>query len=176
MIHCFTLLAATIGVTAAAPPAPQWHSDYGKALTQTRADDRPLLMVIDNPAKDAERLPSELLKSEEAVTALMRYDLCHVDATTKYGKKVAEAFKTEQFPYVAFVDKSGSVILHSHSGELTGDEWNDLLVKYQKGEKPVRRVTAKPVVNSSPAISRDYGQYMQQFSPRPYCAKCQRGY
>lgn len=176
MLHYLAILTAAIGVSPATPQSPEWHTDYGKALSQTRTDDRPLLMVIDNPADETARIAPELLNSDQAVEALAPYDLCHIDATTQYGKKVAEAFKTDQFPYVAFVDKSGSVILHSRSGELAGDQWNALLAKYKNGEKPVRREVNKPAVDSGPAHVYEQGSYPQQFSPRPYCAKCQLGY
>ena len=166
------ILATAIGVTTATEQ-PMWHTDYGEALQQTRSDERPLLMVIDNPSQEDERLDEELLRSAEPLGA---YDLCRVDASTGYGKKVAQAFKTDEFPYVAVIDKSGSVILHSHCGPLTSNRWTGLLSRFSKGERPIRHVVAKAVSTATSVTNRSYDQYMGQHSTRPYCAKCQRGY
>lgn len=188
MLNFITILAATVGVVAGQPAdEAQWHTDYGTALKQTRSDDRPLLMVIDQPGDTKLSLPQDLLDQADGET----YDLCHVDAGTKYGKKVAEAFKTAELPYVAFIDKAGKVILHSETGKITTDEFTSLQTKYRTGEKPVRRVAAKPVITSSPVSSyspsfepaatsfptyQSPQPYYPSASPRPYCAKCQRGY
>lgn len=177
MLQFFAILTAAIGVTAAEPTTQQWESDYRTALKQTRSDDRPLLIVIDQPATAEESLSADVLNND-AEGALADYDLCHVDASTKYGKKVADAFHAGSYPYVAFVDKSGSVILHSESGEITGETWSTLVTKYRTGEKPVKRTVAKPVVKTTTvSTTRSYDSSKQYTpSPRPYCAKCQRGY
>lgn len=172
MLHFFAILTATIGVTAAQPTEQQWESDYRAALKQTRSDDRPLLIVIDQPATQEQSLSSDVLNNG-AEGALADYDLCHVDASTKYGKKVADAFNADSYPYIAFVDKSGSVILHSETGQVTGETWTSLVMKYRTGEKPVKRTVSKPVVKTA-TVSASYKPYKP--SPRPYCAKCQRGY
>ncbi len=182
MLQLFAIVIATIGITAANPDAPEWQSDYAAALKQTRQDDRPLLMVIDQPGVADQRLSDELL-GDSADGALGDYDLCHIDASTKYGKKVAEAFKADTFPYVAVIDKQGKVILHQQAGKLSNGEWSELIGKYRDGNVPVRHVVAKPVVRTMPVstampFSPSYDSYpqYQPASPRPYCAKCQRGY
>jgi hypothetical protein len=179
MLQFFAIVTAAIGIAAADTSAPQWESDYSKALQQTRQDNRPLLMVIDQPGVAEQSLTGELL-SDGVGGALADYDLCHVDATTKYGKKVAAAFKAAKFPYVAVIDKDGKVILHQHSGKLTSSQWSEMVAKYRNGERPVQHVVAKPVVKTTPVSTAmpsydSYQQYMPS-SPRPYCAKCQRGY
>lgn len=181
MLRVFAIAAALICGTAA--NASEWQSDYAAALTETRTDKRPLLMVIDEPGV-AQRSISEALLNDTTNSALAEYELCHVDVSTPYGQKVAEAFKTKQFPYVAFIDKSGSVILHSQTGELSSSEWSELVNKYRTGEKQVQRMVAKPVVNTTPVsttmpatqVYDNYQQYLPSSSARPYCAKCQRGY
>ncbi len=179
MLQFLALLTATLGVATSESTGLEWESDYGTALKQTRQDDRPLLVVIDQPGVAEESLPESLL-SDNTEGTLADYDLCRVDASTKYGKKVADAFKTDAFPYVAFVDKSGEVILHQHSGELTSTEWTELVGKYRTGEKPTRHVVAKPIVRTSTVSTsvpvESYPSYNGYSSPRPYCAKCQRGY
>lgn len=175
MLHAVAVLTA-LGLTAAQAPSPQWQSDYATALEQTRSDDRPLLMVIDQPGQQDASLSQEVLNSN-ADGALADYDLCHVDASTEYGAKVAKAFGTTSYPYIAFIDKSGKKILHSESGKLDTAKWNELVGKYRAGNLPARVSVSKPVVTTSPVSTtvRNYDSY-QQYMPqaKPYCAKCQR--
>ena len=178
MLQYFALVAVMFGAVSTDTEAPQWSSDYATALKQTRSDDRPMLVVIDEPGV-AEKSLDEQVLTNMAGGALADYQLCHVDATTSYGKKVAEAFKAELFPYIAITDKAGKVILHSQAGEVTADEWNTMVTKYRTGALPVKHVTAKPVVESQPAsyLSPSYEQYQPYgTTAKPYCARCQRGY
>lgn len=165
MFSCVATFAAALGMVTASTSAPQWQSSYGTALEQTRSDDRPLLVVIDKPSEEGKHVGSDLLTGQDVAGLLKPYDLCRVDASTEYGKKVAAAFKTQSFPYLAFVDKSGSVILHSHTGSVSEKQWSELLTKYQTGQRPVKHTVAKPVTSSS-----------SYPTSKPYCAKCQRGY
>jgi hypothetical protein len=171
MLHYFALFAATVAVTTASAAAPQWESDYATALAETRANDRPLLMVIDEPQVADKAVSADVL-ANEADGALADYDLCHVDASTSYGAKVAKAFGAKSFPYVAFVDKDGKVILHQQSGKISAETWTNLVTKYRDGERPVRHIVSKPVIKATPVSSAS--PYMPQ--AKPYCAKCQRGY
>ncbi|WP_442482055.1 hypothetical protein [Aeoliella sp. SH292] len=171
MLHYFALFAATVAVTTASAAAPQWESDYATALAETRANDRPLLMVIDEPQVADKAVSADVL-ANEADGALADYDLCHVDASTSYGAKVAKAFGAKSFPFVAFVDKDGKVILHQQAGKISADTWTNLVTKYRTGERPVRHIVSKPVIKATPVSSAS--PYMPQ--AKPYCAKCQRGY
>ena len=120
MLASLTTVMMACALTASAPADLKWEADYGKALEQTRADDRPLLIVIDNPNADAEQAPESLVGKQEIEKSVLRkYDLCRVDVTTDYGKAVAKVFKAKTFPYVAIIDKTGSVILHSQSGPVS---------------------------------------------------------
>jgi len=176
-----------LALAAAAPHAPHWESDYGKALEQTRADSQPLLIVLDKPAADKEQLNPALLGKGQAAL-LGAYDLCRVDVTSEYGKKVAQAFGAKKFPYVAIIDKQGKVIIHSQTGEVSADAWKSTLVKYQKGERIVRHTVAKPIVIES----QNKGTYIESmpskatpvyhsaqpnyYNPPADCPSCRRGY
>ncbi|WP_425400664.1 hypothetical protein [Aeoliella sp.] len=173
MLKSLTIFTAILGLTVVNASAAEWQSDYAAALKQNRADDRPMLMVIDHPGVAEKSLSDEVINND-AEGALADYDLCRVDASTKYGAKVADAFGAKAFPYVACIDKSGKVILQSASGEITTDQWTTMVSKNRTGEKPVRHVVAKPVVRSTPVSTQSYQPYTPQ--ARPYCAKCQRGY
>ena len=121
----------------------KWQSNYMKALQATRKDDRPLLVVLDNPNKAKEAIDAEQLELEGKQGELLgSYQLCHVDVTTKYGKKVADAFHAEKFPFTAIIDKKGEYILLKKTGKLEGQEWNETLSKYKKGEEPAVEYTS----------------------------------
>ncbi len=179
MLASLTTAMAALALTAASPQAPHWEADYGKALEQTRADDRPLLIVLENTADEKQQLNVDSDKE-----LLAAYDLCRVDVSTEYGKKVAEAFKAEKFPFTAIIDKSGVVILHKQTGAVTSSSWKATLTKYQKGERAVRYTVAKPVVNeasisieaSSSSTPVYYSPQPSYYNPPSDCPNCRRGY
>lgn len=168
MLTSFLTVVAAAAIGAPAE-APQWESDYGKALEQVRADDKPLLVVVEKPGQAVD----EALMETESDGALQKYDLCRVDASTEYGQKVADAFKAKSFPYVAFIDKTGSVVLHSHQGKITESTWNSSLTKYQAGVKP--HVVMKAEVESYPVQYESSPVHYTQPSSS-YCPSCQKGF
>lgn len=190
MLANLTTVVAALALSSA-PQAPHWEADYGKALEQTRLDSRPLLIVLDNPAEEGKQLAPALTGKDQA-ELLAAYDLCRVNVTTEYGKKVAEAFKAKQFPYVAIIDKSGAVILHKQSGVVSSEAWEATLTKYKAGERAVRYTVAKPIVTTQPATTVESGVYIEStpvqstpvyYSPQPSyynppsdCPNCRRGY
>ncbi len=151
MVSFLATAAMAIGLVAAAPKAPQWQASYGKALEATRAGQDPLLVVLDKPnSKDARIEPallSEKQVSGENSKLLRPYQLCHVDVTTDYGQKVAEAFHAKNFPQIAIIDKSGSMVIFRKTGQIDQAEWEKILASHKSGERP-------------PA--------------KPYCPYCQR--
>lgn len=136
MIHFLAIATLIFSALAVTPKPLAWHADYGKALSATRSDQRPLLVVLDVPgdpkASADKKLAAEQLAQGELLKA---YRLCHVDVTTEYGKKVAKVFGATQFPFTAIIDKTGSVILCKKLGQLSDREWNETLATYQKGER-----------------------------------------
>lgn len=163
MVNFIATATLAISMMAAAPKAPQWDSSYGKALEATRAGQDPLLVVLDEPnSKDASVDPallSEDNSSSDASKLLGPYRLCHVDVTTDYGKKVAAAFHAKEFPHVAIIDKTGSVVIFRKSGQVKADEWKEILTQNKSGERSsaMTHVTLKPTGED-----------------RPYCPNCQR--
>jgi hypothetical protein len=158
----------------AATPQPRvWEPSYGKALQATRAGESPLLVVLDKPSSETARLAPELL-SEDQVSGksfelLRPYQLCHVDVTTEYGKKVAKAFNATSFPHVAIIDKTGSLVLFSKSGKMNASQWEQALTRHKNGE----RIKAQSVshVTYMPAESVIYSTFPSGGS---YCPNCQR--
>lgn len=152
---------STVGVST---DAVQWQSDYGKALEAARADSRPLLIVLDNPSDPQAAAEQDQLAAEgEQEDLLSAYERCHVDVTTEYGKRVAEAFKAEEFPFAAIIDKTGSVVLHKSAGKVSAEEWHTTLAKYQNGERSKTVQTA---------FYR--GKVTSSVQSPSYCPSCQR--
>ena len=159
MINFLATATLAISMMATAPKAPQWESSYGKALEETRAGQDPLLVVLDKPGADGAQLEPSLLSEDDASgdtsKLLSPYRLCHVDVSTDYGKKVAKAFHAKDFPHVAIIDKTGSVVIFKKTGQIKEEEWKTILTSHKSGERP--HLTMKPVSES-----------------RPYCPNCQR--
>jgi hypothetical protein len=174
------LAAATLAVSllTSTPQPLEWQDDYGKALAATRSGDQPLLVVLDKPASSDNRLDPTLLGQgtiEGQDFELLRpYHLCHVDASTEYGKEVAKVFKADSFPYTAIIDKTGSVIIFSKAGQMAGNEWQQVLKTYQAGD----RIAAAGVKHVSYKLTGDSTTSSTvapstTTSAKPYCAKCQ---
>ena len=129
----------TTSAVSTGPDAVQWQADYGKALAATRQDDRPLLVVLDVPGDPKAAVETHQFEIDgEQGKLLEAYQLCHVDVSTKYGKKVAEAFRAKQFPFTAIIDKTGSIVLTKKAGQVSSDQWQETLAKYQKGEQTTK--------------------------------------
>ena len=172
MSYLATALLA-IGAITADPQPVQWQADYGDALEATRAsDEKPLLVVLDEPQAEETRVQPALLEGKadvKEVKLLQHYRLVHIDASTKYGQKVAGVFRAKRFPHMAIIDKSGKVVLFKKSGKISSTEWNDALETHQDGV----RVAAKHVsfkLNGDSATTTSTPVY----SNPGYCPSCQR--
>jgi hypothetical protein len=171
-----TAVLAVMSVTASPQPI-HWESDYGKALEATRADNQPLLVVLDKPRAKRARLDPALLCEGSAASKenqeLRAYRLCHVDVKTKYGQKVAEAFHANAFPFTAIIDRTGSVIIFSKVGKISASQWEDMLSTHKDGNRPgstaISHVSYKmsgdsvTIEKPSTSVSND-----------SYCPSCQR--
>jgi hypothetical protein len=140
MINFLATATMAIGLVAAAPKAPHWEASYGKALEATRAGQDPLLVVLDKPNSKEARIEPALLSEDKAASEnsklLRPYRLCHVDVTTDYGHKVAEAFHAKNFPQVAIIDKTGSMVIFKKTGKIDQAEWQKILTSHKSGERP----------------------------------------
>ena len=176
MLSIWMFVAAVAAPTAQADSADAWHANYSEAVAETKQENQPLLVVFDKPGDEAEQLDPSLLSAESGAFPLDSYALCRIDATTDYGKQVAEGFKVKEFPHVAIIDKSGSIVLRRVSGDISQSEWKKVLKEHKDGARvsaPSHNV-AKPVTSTprtytptigSPVSPRSYSQ--------PYCPSCQ---
>jgi len=178
-------------------PAIAWQADYGKALEETRDEARPLLVVLDNPADKAQRLDARLLSQGPGAFPLDSYELCRIDVSTEYGKRVAEVFHATEFPHTAIIDRTGSMILRRVDGNVSNEQWKETLARYEAGisKTAATHKVSKPIVNepsttiapasySTPAQATvetsNYAVPGEVYSaPAPYCPSCplrHRGY
>ncbi|MGL4514955.1 MAG: hypothetical protein ACRCT8_17860 [Lacipirellulaceae bacterium] len=206
MLSRFVVVSSLVAFLGAAPlgalaakkgsPAIAWQADYGQALEETREESRPLLVVLDNPSNEDERLDPALVSATSGAFPLDSYELCRVDVSTEYGKSVADVFHVTEFPHVAIIDKTGSVILRRVAGNLSADQWKATLARHETGVSKTGKTYAvsKPVVNdataAAPASFATPVEYSAQpaayavpaevySAPQPYCPSCQlrnRGY
>jgi len=123
-------LAVSSGLPVNSPSSANWMSDYREAYKAAKENDRQLLVVLENPS-DPEFQPARFSKQESVDESLEPYELCRVDVSTSYGKKVANAFRATEFPYTAITDKGASNVVYRHSGKVSDDEWKTTLVTYK---------------------------------------------
>lgn len=160
-----------LSAVGAAPQPVEWEADYGDALAATRSEDKPLLVVLDQPKDEKLRVQPALLsegstKAEDA-EKLEGYNLCHVDASTEYGQKVAKAFKAKRFPHLAIIDRTGKVVIFKKSGQISATEWDNALASHRDGNRTsARRVSYK--------LSGETTDSTPVYRNNSYCPSCQR--
>ena len=119
-----TYLAIAVSLTQSTPIDKKWESDYGTALHAAQEEQRPLIVVLENPHDPAQAASKEALASGHGRPELLeKFELCRVDVTTKVGKQVAEAFGAEQFPYTAITDEKCRKIVHREVGRPAPGRW-----------------------------------------------------
>lgn len=173
MVSYLATAMMAIGVLASTPESAEWKADYGDALAETRAgDNQPLLVVLDEPqAKETSIEPALAGEGDSKVVdrkLLKHYRLCRIDASTKYGQKVAGVFKAKRFPHVTIIDKSGKVVLFKKTGNISTTELTTALEKHQDGE----RVKAKTISYNFNGDSAASSQPV--YRNNSYCPSCQR--
>ncbi len=170
-----TLAVSLLLVSQSTASAREWDSDYGRARAHAQSIHKPLLVILDKPGDARHRIePVRLVKEQptsESADLLDAYELCHVDISTEYGQKVAQAFKAEEMPYMAILDKTGRKIVYQHAGPLTGAEWQTALAAHQRGELPQASPAAHVVPTNHSYLQQPIGLYAPSG-----CTSCQRGW
>jgi hypothetical protein len=122
---------------AAVSDGAEWKSDYGDALRDARQAERPLLIVLDRPREPVSRVDQVNLVADATQAELLKpYQLCHVDVTTDYGRRIAKAFGASRFPYTAITDKTASVIIFESHDKFDAQSWVTTLASHRRGERP----------------------------------------
>lgn len=137
MRYAVLTTAFSCGFWAVCGIAAEVSGNYGDALRAAKAAGQPLLVVLDKTPRAetitrlaghaGDKLESELLDS---------YQLCHIDVTSQYGQRVADAFAANRFPQLAIIDRTASVILYRHTGPMAASQLVATLAAYRSGKRP----------------------------------------
>jgi hypothetical protein len=82
--------------------------------------------VIEDPSDVSKRMNDQVL-AVNTLEKLNGYQLCRVDASTPYGKRVAEAFGAERLPFTAITDRAVSQITYRKVGQMSSEQWTHAL-------------------------------------------------
>ncbi len=134
------LLACILGLTqlptVIAAEGQKWHSDYGLALKAAQVSGKPLLILVQEPAQ-VTPVSTNRAEQKQITQLLANYELCRIDASSKYGQDVAKAFRASALPFTAIISKDVKQQLYRHGGALETGELISVLTQYQAGVKPV---------------------------------------
>ncbi len=176
-------------VEVTTPPSTTWLDDYGTALQVARLARRPLLVVLENPHEPSERLGG-IASDDELAHLLSNFELCRVDVTTNYGRKVAESFRVSTLPYIAITDERCKSVVFRGAGKFGSQIWEKTLSQYSGASSQVafsgegaasRKVDyekaalfSHPSLDAAMAASRKSGRPLLAFVTMPGCYHCDR--
>lgn len=143
-------IMATSSMAATTTDGLSWSTHYGKAKLQATAAHRPLVVVIEDPSDASKRMDDQVLATS-TLQKLDKYQLCRVDASTPYGKRVAEAFGADRLPFTAITDREVKQITYRRVGKMSSDQWSTALTAQTR---TVRQ--SAPVYYSSPTYNRAF--------------------
>ena len=126
------VLAATTGGQSL-----EWSRHYANAKTQAAAEQRPLLVVVEDSTSPNGRFAVDQLASKKShVDLLKKYRLCRMDINTAYGRRVAEAFDADTFPMTVITDKTTQYITFRAHGSMNPELWQRTLASRAAGANP----------------------------------------
>ena len=143
----------------------EWATHYGKAKQSAQQVQRPLLIVLEDPAEPKAKFDDGKLASKAGQKELLEnFMLVRVDVSTPYGKKVKKAFRADKLPYTAITDKSAQFITFRGAGEMKPSEWTAALSRHKAGK--LAAGTVKPRTAFKPAVQSD-AQVVQPYVGQP---------
>ncbi len=119
------LAIAMLAFGATADPQPvEWQENYGESRSKPPAQRSCCWSSSTNRKRKPREFsqPARRQGRRKGSQALKHYRLVHIDASTKYGQKVAGAFRAKRFPHMAIIDKSGKVVLFKKSGKISSSD------------------------------------------------------
>lgn len=146
----FVLAAASVvsnsdSTTNQAKVELNWKKHYDVAKRNAQANQRPLVVVLENPTSTNEKIDeSKLCGLNRETISKNKFELVRVDVNTDYGKRVAAAFGATKFPYTAVTDERSIHIVYRKAGQMSDRDWRVALAKSTYGKD---KITAhKPVL------------------------------
>lgn len=161
-------VVASTGVVGNANNSPlRWHDHYGTAKSVAQQTRRPMVVVIENPRVETEKLDVQGIAAQDRrKMQTEKFELCRVNVNTVYGKKVAEAFGVSTFPHTVVTDELSKKIVFRKSGQMDPGDWTLALAKSEQA--PVEHLVQKPVIEDAnrQVIHQPAQQVVQQ--PQQY--------
>ena len=145
-------IMATSTVAVTTTDGLEWSTHYGKAKSQATVARRPLVVVIEDPSDASKRMDNEILATS-TLEKLNEYQLCRVDASTPYGKRVAEAFGAKQLPFTAITDRKVRQITYRKVGQMSPEQWASAV---DGQTRTVQRQSASVYYSSQPSYNRAF--------------------
>ena len=137
MTSCLFSVTMLVTLAGATPSDVRWLDNYGVGLEVAKASGQPLLVILDNPAQPGQTMRQVSQRTDSTQRVLLgHYTLCHVDVSTRYGRRVARAFRATEFPYTTIIDKTSTAILYRKTGVLDDRQWITTLANYRTGTRP----------------------------------------
>lgn len=176
MVSLILHVCLVLAVGDAPEPTVAWESHYGKAVDVARQQSKPLVVVLENSANPQQAFNEDALRqAAQNAEKLQNYELCRVDVSTDYGRKVAQAFGATTFPYTAVSDTATKFLTFRKAGPMSSAEWSRALASAHNVARPVTATVTSP---AAPAVAAPvYAAPMQFYSPVQsypgYCPSCQ---
>ena len=143
-------IMATSSMAVTTTDGLNWSTHYGKAKLRATAAKRPMVVVIEDPSDVSKRMDDQVLATG-TLQKLNKYQLCRVDASTPYGKRVAEAFGADRLPFTAVTDREVKQITYRKAGKMSSEQWTTAL---NGNTRTVQQ--AAPVYYSSPTYNQAF--------------------
>lgn len=141
------ILISGVVSSASGDSGLSWKRHYDSAKRIAQAAKKPLVVVLENPKSANQKIDiSKLAANDLRMLSKGSFELCRVDATTDYGKKVAAAFGAREFPYTVVTDNKSKRIVFRKPGQMSRKDWTLALAKSRTAADDVDRVVARKVV------------------------------
>ena len=115
-----------------------WITHYGRAVERTKTQAKPLLIIFEkSPSKEGTQRLSQTssLKNQAGSSNLLnKFVLCRINATNRYGSRVATAFKIDHFPCTVIIDRAGRRIIFQQTGQFSPAEWTATLTHFSRSD------------------------------------------
>lgn len=156
----FLAAFASANLAVSATGDLEWTTHYAQAKKSAAEHHRPLLVVLEDPNDPESKFDEAQMVNDESNRELAgKFELCRVDVTTEYGKRVAKAFGANELPYTAITDKSAKFITFRKAGKMNAEQWASTMSETKDGA-----TTVTPVENTT----IDWSLIPAQ----PYCPNC----
>ena len=103
-----------------------WNQSYSECLSAAKQQRRPLIVLLEDPKRTELRGDSLFTNNWNL---LDKFELCRVDATSSYGKKIAELYGASTLPYTVITDSECREIRFRGAGKFSNQSWRETLTR-----------------------------------------------